>query len=293
MTKILITGANSFVGSNFIKNSKYKDIEEVCLIKNPIEKIDFLSSDVVLHVAAIVHQSKKIPEREYFEVNRDLCINIAKKAKKSGVSHFIFISTVKVYGEYNPSKGTWNEHAVCVPDDPYGKSKYAAEQGLKELEDENFIVSIIRPPLIYGAGVRANMLSIIKLVDKFPVLPLKRVQNRRSYTAVENLVALIDKIIETKSSGIYIAMDDKPLSTTELLLLIAKALNKRIYLFKLSKYIINIGKVVMPKIFDRLYGSFEIDNSFTRKKIEYKPVITSEEGIRRMVEAYKLDKHTK
>jgi len=286
MTKILITGANSFVGSNFMKFSAYKNINEISLIDNNVEHIDFSDYNVILHVAAIVHQSKKIPER-------DLCIDIAKKAKKSGVGHFIFISTVKVYGEYNPSKGTWNEHAVCEPDDPYGKSKYAAEQGLKELEDENFIVSIIRPPLIYGAGVRANMLSIIKLVDKFPVLPLKRVQNRRSFTAVENLVALIDKIIETKSSGIYIAMDDKPLSTTELVLLIAKALNKRIYLFKLSKFIINIGKVVMPKIFDRLYGSFEIDNSFTRKKIEYKPVITSEEGIRRMVEAYKLDKHTK
>ena len=286
MIKILITGANSFVGKNFIKNSKYQTIEEVSLIENSIEKIDFSSFDVVLHVAAIVHQSKKISEMEYFKVNRDLCIDVAKKAKNSGVGHFIFISTVKVYGEYSPSKGTWNENAVCEPDDPYGQSKYAAEQGLKELGDKNFIVSIIRPPLIYGAGVRANMLSIIKLVDKFSVLPLGRVQNKRSFTAVENLVALIDKIIETKSSGIFIAMDDKPLSTTELVLLIAKALDKRIYLFPLPKFIVKIGKVLMPKVFDRLYGSFEIDNTYTRKILGYTPVISSEEGIMHMVKAY-------
>lgn len=290
MTKIIITGANSFVGRNYIKNSKYQAIEEICLVQNPIEKINFSSTDVVLHVAAIVHQSKEIPESEYFRVNRDLCLEVAKRAKEYKVGHFIFISTVKVYGEYSPSKGTWNEQAVCEPDDPYGKSKYAAEQGLKELEDKNFIVSIIRPPLIYGVGVKANMLSIIKLVDKFPALPLGRVQNKRSFTAVENLVALIDKIIETKSSGIFIAMDDKPLSTTELVQLIAKALNKRIYLFQLPKVIINIGKKAFPGIFDRLYGSFEIDNFLTREKLDFKPVISSEEGIKRMVVDYKHGK---
>jgi UDP-glucose 4-epimerase len=142
-------------------------------------------------------------------------------------------------------------------------------------------------------GVKANMLSIIKLVDKFPVLPLANVKNKRSFTAIENLVALIDLTIEKQASGLFIAMDDKALSTTELTLHIAKALHKNIHLFSLPGFIIRTGKSILPRIFDRLYGSFEIDNSYTRKSLGYSPVISSEEGIKHMVEAHLLAKRLK
>lgn len=290
MSKILITGANSFLGRNFMNSSANNDIDEICLIKNKVKEINFSNYSAVLHVAAIVHQTTKIPESEYLKINTELCLSVAKEAKRQGVKQFVFISTVKVFGEFKPERGIWKEDAICEPDDSYGRSKYAAELGLKELIDDNFTVSIIRPPLIYGVGVKANMLSIIKLIDRFPALPLGGIKNKRSFTSIENLVQLIDQVINKNVSGVFLAMDHKPLSTTELSRIIAKHLNKKVWLFSLPGIIISIGKKVMPSIFDRLYGSFEIDNSYTRSTLDYTPKLSTDEGIKKMVEAYLEEK---
>ena len=171
MSKILITGANSFVGRNYIKYSQNIKIDEISLIDNSPEEIDFSKYNTILHVAAIVHQSKKIPEQEYFVINRDLSLEVAKHAKESGIKQFVFLSTIKVYGEFYPESGPWTENSECHPDDPYGKSKYEAEIELRKLEDNDFIVSIIRTPLVYGKDVKANMLNIMKLVNKMRILP--------------------------------------------------------------------------------------------------------------------------
>ena len=211
--------------------------------------------------------------------------------KKAGVKQFIFLSTVKVYGKFIPNSGPWHEDSICIPEDSYGKSKYEAEVALKKMEDSSFTVSIIRTPLVYGVGVRANMLSILRLLDRFPILPLAKVNNKRSFTSAENLVAFIDKIIEKKASGIFIAMDEKPLSTTELVNLISRYLGKRVYLFRMPGIFIRIGKSIIPTIFDRLYGSFEMDNSKTLEKLDFRPPFSAEEGIRKMVEAYRVNKH--
>ena len=168
MTKVLITGANSFVGTNFIKYSQFRDTEEISLLNKRPEDIDFEKYDVVLHLAAIVHQSKKITEAEYFRVNRDLCLRVAEHAKKRGIRQFVFLSTLKVYGEFVNGSDLRNEDSECFPDDAYGRSKYSAEIELKKLEDEHFILSIIRTPLVYGEGVKANMINLVKLVDLFP-----------------------------------------------------------------------------------------------------------------------------
>jgi len=290
MTRILITGAGSFVGSNFIHFSKYRDVEEISLFTNKPEDINFSQFDVVLHLVAIVHQSKQIPEKEYYKINRDLCVEVAEQAKKAGVKQFVFLSTVKVYGEFIPESGAWNENSICIPDDAYGKSKYEAELALKKIEDAGFTVSIIRTPLVYGEGVRANMLSIIKLVDTFPILPFGKVNNKRSFTSAGNLAGFIDRIIEKRASGIFLAMDEKPLSTTELVNYISEFLNKKVVLFKVPGIIIKIGTFFIPRIFDRLYGSFEMDNSKTLKKLDFKPPFTSAEGIEKMVLAYKSQK---
>ncbi len=227
MSKILITGADSFVGNNFIRFSQHRDVEESCLIANNPKDIDFRKFDVVLHLVAIVHQLKEIHENEYYKINRDLCSMVAEQAKKAGVKQFIFLSTVKVYGEFIPESGAWDENSICIPDDAYGKSKYEAELALKKIEDAGFAVSIIRTPLVYGEGVRANMLSIMKLVDTFPILPFGKVNNKRSFTYTENLAGFIDRIIEKRASGIFLAMDENPLSTTELVNYISKFLNKK------------------------------------------------------------------
>lgn len=287
MARILITGANSFVGKNFIKFSQNSEIDEISLIDHNPEDVDFTKYDVVLHLVAIVHQSKKIAEKEYFRVNTDLCLRTAREAKKAGVKQFVFLSTVKVYGTYDPKKGIWNESSVCKPDDAYGKSKYAAEQELEDLIDENFIVSIVRTPLVYGEDVKANMRSIIILVDRFPILPLGNVSNKRSFTSVQNLVAFIDRIIEKKLSGVFIAKDEEAFSTTELVNHIALSLDKKMILISIPKFIITICTWVYPKIFDRLYGSFEMDNTQTLKQLDFKPPLSIKEGISKMIQSYK------
>ena len=290
---VLITGANSLVGTNYIRYSKYKRIREVCLLENTPEDLDYTGVDVVLHVAAIVHQEKKFHESEYFRINRDLCLEVAGRAKDAGVKQFVFLSTIKVYGEFKSGISAWNENSECIPEDGYGRSKYEAELALMKLGSGDFIVSIIRTPLIYGIGVKANMLSIVKLIDTIPVLPFGKVNNKRNFTYVENLVKLIDRIIERKAPGLFIAMDNRSLSTTELVQLISAGLGKKRILFRLPRLIIKVGMIAMPKIFDRLYGSFEIDNTKTLKELDFIPPYKPEMGIERMVRDYVNQKNKK
>lgn len=290
MTKILITGAKSFVGKNFICSSKFKDVEEISLFDNKPEEINFSCVDVIIHLAAIVHQSKKISESEYFKINRDLCLSVATCAKKAGVKQFVFLSTVKVYGEIISGSVPLTEDSPCTPVDSYGKSKHEAELALQQLGDTDFIVSIIRTPLVYGDGVKANMLSMLKLVEKFPILPFGRVENKRSFTFVENLVGFIDRIIEKRAPGTFIAMDENPISTTELVEYISKYFEKKTYLFRPSFIIMRIGALIFSAIYNRLYGSLVFDNCKTLEILNFKPPYTSEVGIKKMVLAYKKNK---
>jgi len=285
--KILITGTNSFVGRNFIQFSKYREIEEISLFNNKPEDINFGKYKIIIHLVAIVHQKKTVPESQYFIINRDLCLKVAELAKKAGVKQFIFLSTVKVYGKFIAGSAPWNEQSLCLPEDAYGKSKYEAELALKKIEDENFTVSIVRTPLVYGEYVRANMLSIMKLVQRTHILPFKNINNRRNFTGAENLVSFIDRIIEKRASGIFIAMDEKAISTSELVIMISENLGKKIMLFKIPDFIIKIGMAVFPGIFDRLYGSFEMDNTMTLKILNFKPPIATSEGIKKMVQSFK------
>jgi len=292
MAKVLITGANSFIGSNFRKYSHYNDVDEISLRENRPENIDFSRYDVVLHLAAIVHQSKKIPESEYFKVNRDLCLQVAEYAKKAGIKQFVFLSTCKVYGDFVSGSELWNENSECFPDDAYSRSKYEAEIGLKKIEDDNFTVSIIRTPLVYGEGVKANMISLVKLVDSFPILPLGKISNNRNFTYSENLVGFIDRIIEKRASGIFIAKDENALSTSELIIILSKYLGKKTVLFKLPDILIKIGTFFIPRIFDRLYGSEAFNNSKTKMELNYIPPFSTEEGIKKMILSYNNRKNS-
>jgi nucleoside-diphosphate-sugar epimerase len=283
MIKILITGANSFIGSHYFKLSNHSVVNEVSLIKNKPKDIEFSGIDVVLHVAGIVHQIKSIHEEIYYQVNTNITTEVAKLAKEAGVKQFVFMSTVKVYGEFKEGMKTWNEETECMPEDNYGKSKFKAEQELMKLNCNDFIVSIIRTPLVYGDGVKANMANIIKLVQKFPILPLNKIHNKRSFTYIGNLVAFIDRIVELKICGVFIVKDESEISTTELVLLIAKYMNKKLILFKMPDFIISTGKKIFPKIFYRLFGSFELENNHTLKILDFHPPYSTEDGIRKMV----------
>lgn len=284
---LLITGSSGFVGSNFVKNSKDFNITEIDLLVKKVEELDCTAIDTVLHLAALVHQMKGAPEDQYLKINRDLALEVAIVAKKQGVKQFVFMSTVKVFGESTTEETSWNESSKCNPEDAYGRSKFEAEKLLLELQDENFNVAIIRSPLVYGPGVKANMFNLISLIDKFPILPLGGINNKRTMVYIGNLIALIQHIINKRASGIFIAGDTGSISTTSLVKMIAESLNKKVILIKIPKLIIFALSKLKPNSFRRLFGSFEIDNSKTNQILNFVPPFTKEEGISEMVEWYR------
>jgi UDP-glucose 4-epimerase len=217
---------------------------------------------------------------EYERVNVTQTITLAKKAKESGVKQFVFMSTVKVYGEETDAKYT--ETSICKPEDEYGKSKLRAEKLLLELEDDNFKVSIIRTPIVYGYGVKANIKNLVSLVNKVSVLPFGGIENNRSMVYIGNLCHLVDVVIQQKQSGVFLASDDNPLSTSKLCELIAKNLEKKVYLVKIP-FFETLLKLVKPSFHKRLYGSLEVDNTITKKKLNLKNPYSVEDGIRLML----------
>jgi UDP-glucose 4-epimerase len=281
MNKLLITGSNGFVGSYFI--NKYKDKYEIktfSFLKDDISTLDCNDMDVIFHLSALVHQMGGASSEEHERVNVTQTLELAKRAKEAGAKQFVFMSTVKVYGEETESK--YSENSECHPEDEYGKSKLKAEIELQKLENENFKVSIIRTPIVYGYGVKANIKNLINLVKKVSILPFSRIENRRSMVYVGNLCHLVDEVITQQKSGVFLASDDEPLSTSRLIELIAKGLNKKIYLIKIP-FFETLLKIVKPSFHKRLYGSLEVDNTITKEKLNLKNRYSVEEGIKSML----------
>jgi nucleoside-diphosphate-sugar epimerase len=281
--KIIITGSSGFIGTNFIKHTQDINIVEVDLLTQKILDIDFTNIDSALHLAALVHQMKGAPEQEYFKINRDLAYDVAKKAKSQGVKHFVFMSTAKVFGESTTGKIAWDENSDCNPLDAYGRSKYEAEKLLMGLQDEFFKVAVVRSPLVYGVGVKGNMYKLINLVKTLPILPLGGINNRRSMVYVGNLVALLEHIIKAQASGVFIAGDQFSLSTTELIKLIAKSNNKKLYLLTMPHFLIFLASKIKPEIIDRLFGSLELDTKSTNRRLGFAPPYSSDHGICEML----------
>jgi len=279
--KLLLTGARGFIGNYFHDNYAEKyDIKTFSFQSDSIESLKLENIDIIIHLSALVHQMGGAEQKEYFRINVDNTITLAQKSKKIGVKHFIFMSSVKVYGEETDTPYT--EATICHPQDDYGLSKLEAEQKLKKLEDENFIVSIIRTPIVYGYGVKANIKNLIGLVQKVPVLPFGNIQNRRSMVYIGNICYLVDEIIIQEKSGFFLASDDKPLSTTELIQLIAKELNKNVFLIQIP-FFKTLLKIIKHSFYKRLYESLEIDNSNTMRKLNLQNPYSTEQGIHCMI----------
>ena len=278
--KILVTGSRGYLGSSFINqySDKYNS-EKFSLLNQKLEDINFNNIDVILHCAALVHQKVEHSYEKYYEINVEYPVKLAKLAKQNGVKQFIFISTIAVYGE---KKEKLDENTTFNPVTPYGKSKLEAEKQLLELNDDNFLVSIIRPPMIYGNNAPGNIDSLVKLVKKIPIIPLANIENKRSFISIQNLCHIIDEIILQKKSGIFLACDDAPLSTSKLIELIAKNIEKKTYLIKIP-FFESLLKILKPSFHKRLYGSLEIDNTITKERLNLKNPYSVEDGIRLMI----------
>ncbi|MGL5964897.1 MAG: NAD-dependent epimerase/dehydratase family protein [Fusobacteriaceae bacterium] len=256
--KLLITGASGFIGSNFIKkySSEY-DIVEVCLIEKTPEELDYKDVDTVLHLAALVHQMKGAPEERYFEVNTELTKRLAISSKNGGVKHFVFYSTVAVWGTH----GYFDHNKIITletplnPTTPYAQSKLEAEKILEDLKDESFKISILRPPMVYGKDCPGNMKRLEKLVDYLPILPFDNDENLRTIVHVDKLLEETDRIIKNELEGIFIPRDEKDVSIKEILEYIFREKKKKKILIKIPKFIIKILGAIKPRIIESLYGS--------------------------------------
>ncbi len=280
--RLLITGASGFIGNYFMKtySDKY-NISTFSFLKDDFQALDLKNTNAILHLSALVHQMGGASEEEYERVNVSQTLDLATKAKKSGVKHFVFMSSVKVYGE--ESSGVYTEKTICYPQDEYGKSKLKAEVELLKLEDETFKVSIIRTPIVYGYGVKANIKNLINLVKKVSVIPFGSIANKRSMVYIGNLCHLMNEVIRQEKSGVFLASDDKSVSTSGLISLIAQGLEKKVLLIKVPLFE-TILRLLKPSFHKRLYGSLEVDNSLTKEKLNLTNPYSVEEGIKLMIQ---------
>lgn len=254
---LMITGASGFIGTNFIEKYKNKyNIIQVDLLKIKPEEIEFKNVDTVLHLAALVHQMNGAPREKYFEINTELTKKVAEVAKKNKVKHFVFYSTVAVYGTH----GNLNEKLILTkeskvnPKTPYAQSKWEAEKILKNLESSNFKISILRPPMVYGKNCPGNMKKLEKLVKLFPILPFGNDENKRTLVHIDKLLEKTKNVIDKEIIGITIPKDDEDVSIKEILEYIFKEKNKRRILIKFPKFMRNILYKIIPEIIESLYG---------------------------------------
>ncbi len=228
MKRILITGANSYIGTSFEKwVAQWPDqysVDTSDMIGNSWKEENFSGYDVVFHVAGIAHVKETGKNRElYYKINRDLAVETAKKAKEEGVRQFIFLSSMSVYGI---EKGIISANTVPAPRSAYGQSKYEAEGLLSDLSGESFVVSILRPPMVYGKGCKGNYARLSKLAQKVPIFP--GVNNKRSMLYIDNLTMFLRFVMDHEIGGLLFPQNKEYVNTLELVKLIAKTHDRKI-----------------------------------------------------------------
>src|SRR5699024_6813159 len=225
MKNILITGVNSYIGNKFEEwVSQWSDeynISKISLKSDEWKTMDWTEFDVILHVAGIAHR-KETEENEklYYEVNRDLAIKLAEKAKKEKVQHFIQLSTMSVFGK---TTGIITKDTPTNPTNHYGRSKLEADNKLTDLRSSNFIVSVIRPPMVYGSECPGNYQKLSNFIKKIRVFP--NISNKRSMIYISNLTECIKQIIDNQLSGIFYPQNDEYINTYNLALQVSKENN--------------------------------------------------------------------
>lgn len=312
MSTIVLTGASGFVGSavfealgahdlKIIGRGDCRLVEEDCFLRSDMSACtdygEFLEeADYVVHCAAKVHLLDDHcvdPLSKFREVNTVGTINLARQAAAAGVKRFIFISSVKVNGELTQQGKPFTSSDEPSPIDPYGISKYEAEQGLHRISKETEMeFVIIRPPLVYGRGVKANFATMMRVAEKNFPLPFGTINNRRSLVHLDNLVNLIITCIDHPKAGnqTFLVSDGCDVSTKKMMTELTRAAGKEPCLFSVPSKLLTIALSIIGKkaIADRLCGNLQVDISHTKETLGWLPPVSFEQGIARCFE--KTDK---
>ena len=260
MKRVLITGANSFVGTNIekwlLKDPENFQVDTVDTMNDVWKMADFTKYDSVFHVAGIAHVDPK-PEMAplYYKVNRDLAIEVAKHAKECGVKQFIYMSSRIVYRASKTLKGNvTTPDTQPEPNDFYGDSKLQAEKGLHELESPTFKVAILRPPMIYGSNSKGNFLRLGWLATKTPVFPAWH--NKRSMLYIDNLAEFVKQIIIHECGGTFYPQNKELADTVEIVRYFAHKYHKKIWISRIFNPFVWLGSKFLkplPKMFSDSY----------------------------------------
>lgn len=247
--------------------------------------------EIIIHCAARAHVMKDEtadPLGEYRKVNVQGTLALARQAARSGVRRFVFISSIKVNGERTSPNLTFRADDIPLPEDAYGASKHEAEVGLRELGTQTGMeIVIIRPPLVYGPGVKANFASLMRAVQRGWPLPLGAVNNQRSLVGLDNLVDFIVTCISHPSAAnqTFLVSDGHDLSTTELVQALAHAADVPSRLLPVPVWALQVGARLLGKgdAVQRLCGNLQVDISKARSLLGWVPPVSVEEGLRRAV----------
>ena len=310
---ILVTGATGFVGRALCERLKGHDALRIA-VRNPVAGAWAEPSDVVqaaldpaqdwrpalegittiVHCAARVHvmnDDAADPLREFRRINADGTLRLAAQAAEAGAGRFVFISSIKVNGERTVPGQPFTAAQAPDPIDPYGVSKWEAEQQLRQLSAETGMkLVIIRPVLVYGPGVKANFLSMMKWLYKGVPLPLGAIHNKRSLVSLDNLVDLIVTCIDhpRAANQTFLVSDGEDLSTTELLQRMSQALGKQPRLLPVPAWMLETAAKFAGKqsIAQRLCGSLQDDISYTRERLGWTPPVSVDAALRKTAQHF-------
>lgn len=284
MKRVLITGANSYIGISFENyTKKYYSLElsidTIDMIDSSWKKRDFSLYDVIFHVVGIAHVdvgnvSDEV-KAKYYAINTDLAIETAKKAKAENVKQFVFMSSAIVYGESAPYGRTKRITAGTKPQPAnfYGDSKWQADKGVRELADENFTVTVLRPPMIYGKNSKGNYPILAKMAKKLPIFP--NIQNERSMLYIENLCEFLCQVMIGGKGGIFWPQNAEYTKTSEMVKIIGEVSGHKVRVSKRLNWVVSIASHIPGKISglaNKAFGNMSYDQRMSQYDFKYQVI---------------------
>lgn len=284
MKKVLITGANSYIGAcfeNWVKEhySDQLSVDTIDMISDSWMEIDFSFYDCIFHVAGIAHadvgKASKDQKQFYYKVNRDLAIATAKKAKKEGVKQFVFMSSMIVYGDSAPygKRKRITAETEPRPANFYGDSKLQAEEGVSKLVSDDFVVTVLRPPMIYGKESKGNYVILAKIAKKAPIFP--DVNNERSMLYIDNLTEFLCQVMIRCEGGIFFPQNADYTKTSEMVKMIAEATGHKIKISRCWNWIVKLATHIPGKVSgfaNKAFGNMSYDQNLSNLDFEYRIV---------------------